>query len=136
MFEILEHTADIGFRARGRTPEELFESAALALLSIARELDAVSPRGEYPLAAAGDDYESLLVNWLSEVLYWVDGRQLSFRHCRVRELAPNRVAGVGVGEPSDPARHHAKLVVKGVTYHQLHVEETPDGWIAEVYLDI
>ncbi len=136
MFEILEHTADIGFRARGRTLAELFETAAAAMQSIALETERVEPRREYPLAATGGDYESLLVNWLSEVLYWIDGEQAAFHHFRVDEITPERVSGAGLGEPRDPRRHPARLIVKAVTYHQLRVAQTPEGWEAEVYLDI
>lgn len=136
MFEILEHTADIGFRARARTLAELFETAALALESIALETEAIEPRQEYRLEATGEDYESLLVNWLSEVLYWIDGEQLVFHSFRVTEITPAGVSGRGMGERRDPARHRAKLIVKAVTYHQLRVAETPEGWVAEVYLDI
>ena len=136
MFEILEHTADIGFRARARTLAELFETAALALESIALETEAIEPRQEYRLEATGEDYESLLVNWLSEVLYWIDGEQLAFHHFRVTEITPAGVSGHGMGEQRDPARHRAKLIVKAVTYHQLRVAETAEGWVAEVYLDI
>jgi SHS2 domain-containing protein len=135
-FEILEHPADIGFRAWGRTIPELFENSAVAMLSIAAELDDVSPRIDYPLQASGTDYESLLVNWLSEVLYWTDGKLVAFRKFRVDTITPTAVSAVGKGEPRDPARHRAKLIVKAVTYHQLRVIQTPDGWCAEVYLDI
>jgi len=136
MFEILEHTADIGFRARARSREELFEQAAEAMGSIALETGGVAGLIEYPLEAAGEDPESLLVNWLSEVLYWMDGRQVAFHHFQVRELGSHRVAGTGFGEPRDASRHAARLIVKGVTYHQLLVKETAEGWSAEVYLDI
>jgi SHS2 domain-containing protein len=136
MFEILEHTADIGFRARARTLPELLETAALALESIALETAGIQPRQEYPLQATGEDAEALLVNWLSEVLYWIDGEQLAFHHFRVRQLTPGRVSGCGFGEPRDPARHPARLIVKAVTYHQLRLAETPQGWEAEIYLDI
>ena len=136
MFEILEHTADIGFRASGRTPAELFEQAAEALVSIALELDDISPASEYSLKATGSDYESLLVNWLSEVLYSIDGERLALRSFHVADLTPTRASGVARGEPRDPARHRAKLIVKGVTYHQLQVRQTAEGWCAEVYLDI
>lgn len=136
MFEILEHTADIGFRAWGRTVAELFETAAEAMASIALELEEISPRIEYPLSAAGADTEALLVNWLSEVLYWMDGERIAFRRFRVDRITPERVEGAGAGEPCDPARHHARIIVKAVTYHQLRVTETPEGWRAEVYLDI
>ena len=139
MFEILEHTADIGFRARGRSLAELFENAAQALLEIANETVDVAPRQEYPLAASGADRESLLVNWLSEVLYFVDSKQVAFHHCRIDEMTEMRettVAGAGLGEQHDPARHRARLVVKGVTYHQLSIEQNAEGWCAEVYLDV
>ncbi len=136
MFEILEHPADIGFRATGKSKEELFETAALALVSVAMETDRVEPRHSYRLEAAGGDLEALLVNWLSETLYWLDGERIAFRNFRVEELTPGRVRGYGQGEPQDAARHPAKLIVKAVTYHQLKIVESPEGWTAEVYLDI
>ncbi len=136
MFEILEHTADIGFRARGSTPAELFENAAFAMCSISTELQNVEPKSEYPLAASGQDYESLLVNWLSEILYWTDGRQLAFCEFHVGQIDPEMVTGIARGEPRSPERHPARVIVKAVTYHQLKVIQGPEGWVAEVYLDI
>ena len=135
-FEILEHPADIGFRAYGATAGELFANAALALVSIASETERVEPRQEYGLAAEGAEYESLLVAWLEEVLFWFDGRRIAFREFRVGEIGPTRVAGSGLGEPRDAARHQAKLIVKAVTWHQLRVAQQAGGWVAEVYLDI
>jgi SHS2 domain-containing protein len=136
VFEILEHTADIGFRAWGRTREEMFENAALALESVAVELDNIEPKLAYPVAAAGEDDESLLVNWLSEVLFYLDGRRVAMRRFRVKKLTSGQVVGQAWGEPRDPERHQSKLVVKGVTYHQLKISRGERGWCAEVYLDI
>lgn len=136
MFEILEHPADIGFRAHGASLEELFANCALALVSIASEVETVAPRSEFPLAAAGSDYESLLVNWLSEVLFWFDGRRIAFREFRITHLDPEKVEGIGRGEPRDPWRHTGRLMVKAVTYHQLKIAPAAGGWCAEVYLDI
>jgi SHS2 domain-containing protein len=136
MFELLDHPADIGFRAHSRTLPELFENAALALLSIAGDPAAASPSHRYPITADGSDHESLLVNWLNEVLYWFDGKRIAFREVRVERMESEIISGVGVGEPRDPDRHRARLIVKAVTYHQLKVQQTSDGWLAEVYLDI
>ena len=136
MFEILEHTADIGFRARGGTMAELFEQAAQALSGIYSELDQIEARIEYPITARGEDSESLLVNWLSEILYWIDGERVVFSRFQVDEISGREVHGFGFGEPHDPTRHRAKLLVKAITYHQLKVVETPEGWMAEVYLDV
>ena len=136
MFELLDHPADIGFRARGRTLEELFANSALAMLSIAGEPEKAQPAIEYPLSAEGADRESLLVNWLNEVLYWFDGKQVAFREIRVTHLDEGQVRATGMGEPRDPERHRSKLIVKAATYHQLKIARDDGGWLAEVFLDI
>ena len=136
MFEILEHTADIGIRAWGKTLAEHFENAALAVVSIAVEVDRVEPRIAYPIAASGEDRESLLVNWLNEVVYYLDGRRVAMSRFQVEALTDTSVAGKGWGEPREPERHPSKIIVKAVTYHQLRVYQEQDRWIAEVYLDI
>jgi protein archease len=136
VFEILEHPADIGFRAFGATRAELFENAAIALVSLATELEAIQPAREYPLSAAAPDPESLLVAWLSEVLYWLDGRRILFRRFRVMEMHESHLTAVGLGEPHDPARHQPRLIVKAVTWHQLRIAQSGGRWIAEVYLDV
>jgi SHS2 domain-containing protein len=136
MFEILEHTADIGFRAQAASLPALLESAAEALVAIAMEAGNINPRDSYPLEAEGDSNESLLVNWLSEVLYRLDGEHLAMRSFKVMEFDRDRVRGQALGEPRDAQRHPPKLIVKGVTYHQLKIEQNADGWYCEVYLDI
>lgn len=137
MFEILEHTADIGFRAHGATRAEMFEEAALALVSVATDPASASPRQLYRLAASGEDLESLLVNWLSEVLFHLDGRQVVPCRFQVDSVSETHVTGRAWGEPRDPARHPHKLTVKGVTYHQLQIDENSvRGHSARVFLDI
>jgi SHS2 domain-containing protein len=136
MFEILEHPADIGFRVFGATLQELFGNAAVAMLSIAAEIEDVAPQTEYALSATGTDYESLLVNWLSEVLYWFDGKRIALREFRVTHLEPESMRAAGWGEPYDADRHRSKLIVKAVTWHQLRIARHDGGWLAEVYLDI
>ena len=69
------------------------------------------------------DRESLLVDWLNEVLYWFDGKRIAFREFRVTRLErPAPLQAIGMGEPRDPERHRARLIVKAVTYHQLKIE--------------
>ncbi len=135
-FELLEHPADIGFRAFGNTLPQLFVNSALALLSIAADPAAAEPRQEYRLAAQSGDRESLMVDWLSEVLFWFDGKRIAFRCFRVTKFEDLAIEAVGVGEPRDAERHRARLIVKAVTWHQLRVEQRDGVWVAEVYLDI
>jgi SHS2 domain-containing protein len=136
MFEVLEHSADVGFRARATSLAELFENAGAALAALAMETGGIQARESYPLTAEGDSNDSLLVNWLSEILYCIDGRTLALRDFKVAELDGQRVRGQATGEHRDPARHPARLVVKGITYHQLKVEQVPGGWVCEVFVDV
>ncbi len=136
MFELLEHPADIGFRTWGPTLDELFGNAALALLSIAGDPAAAEPRAAHRIHVESGDLESLMVDWLSEVLYWFDGRRIRFHRFEAVVHDLTRVQATGFGEPYDPARHPSRLVVKAVTYHQLRIEERGGLWVSEVYLDI
>ncbi len=136
MYEILEHPADIGFRVRAGTLEELFAGAALAMLSIADDPEAVDPREHHAITVESGDLESLMVDWLNEVLYLFDGRRIAFRSFRVEQVGDRSLKAVGAGEPRDAARHSSKLVIKAATYHQLRIAREDGGWVAEAYVDI
>jgi SHS2 domain-containing protein len=135
-FRILEHTADIGFEALGATREEVFTNAARALFHLIVEPESVVPREETTVRVEGRDPPDLLVNWLSELLYLHDAEGWLFCDFELRALQDTSLAAVARGERIDRARHQLKLLVKAITYHQLALEETPQGWQARVYVDI
>src|SRR2546423_8098858 len=134
--EILKHTADIGIRARADTMEELFAGAAMGLESIALELEEIEPRHTYSMSAVGEDSQSLLVNWLNEVIYYLDGKRIVMARFDIERLNEEAIVAHGWGEPWDPKRHRTRLVVKAATYHQLKIARDGGQWGAEVYLDI
>lgn len=135
-FRTLEHTADIGFEAFGATRKEVFANAACALMHLMVDLEAIAPRDQLPLRAEASDMPSLLVNWLSEILYLFDAEGWLFRDFEVDELTEHSLAAIARGEKFDRGRHQVKLLVKAVTYHQLDLRETAEGWRAQVYVDI
>jgi SHS2 domain-containing protein len=133
-YELLEHPADMGFRTRGASLPELFANCGQALVSIILDAPEIQPLQSYKIDAEGADYESLLVNWLNEVLYFVDGKRVAVARFDIKELNQTRIVCTAYGEPRE--RHASRLVVKAVTYHQLKVAQDADGWVAEVYVDI
>jgi SHS2 domain-containing protein len=139
-YEVLEHPADVGFRARGRTLEDLFANAALAMMSLACDAEGLAEHEARDVQAAGGDCESLLFAWLAEILAVQDAEKLFFRRAEVIELGETpdgwRIRGRMFGEKYDKARHRAGTYIKAVTYHQLRVEQTAGGWLAQVYLDV
>lgn len=141
-YEFLDHPADVGFRAWGRRLEELFANAARALVECGWELEPIRVRRAVPVRAEGHDLESLLYNWLSEILSRMEAESWVFKEFRVPRVrlpvgqGNGEVRGVGRGERFDPARHRGRTYVKAVTYHQLAVERREHGWQATVYLDV
>jgi len=135
-FELLDHPADIGFRVRAATLPALFAACARALVAIILDPVRIESRETVSIPGTGSDVESLLVNWLNEVLYFTDSRRLALAFFDIHSLTDAAVECTARGEHRDPGRHESRITVKGVTYHQLKVQQTPDGWVAEVFVDI
>ena len=135
-YEILEHPADVGLLARGATQAELFENAAAGMMEIAVEPNGVAEREQKRIVAEAADREALLVNFLQEVLWLVDGESWLARRVAVEQISDTGVSATAFGEPRNPARHAMRLIIKAVTYHQLSVRQRSEGWRAELYFDI
>ncbi len=135
-FEIIEHPADVGFVAYAMTLEELFANAALAMMSLACALERVEERERREISAHGGDTEALLYDWLTETLAIADAEQLVFRRAEVNTFGAGEIRGMVHGEKFEKSRHQAGTYIKAVTYHQLRVEQTPEGWRAQVFLDV
>ena len=135
-FRVLEHTADIGFEAFGATRQDVFRNAARALTHLMVDLEAIAPCEGKLLRVEASDKPSLLVNWLSEILYLFDAEGWLFRDFEVEDLTDHSLGAMARGEKFDRTRHQAKLLVKAITYHQLDLRQTAQGWRAQVYVDI
>jgi SHS2 domain-containing protein len=133
-YEILEHTADIGVRAYGETLAEVFECTTRALAEIAGIWHPGSGE-EVMIEVESEDLGSLLVDWLSEVLYLEDERSAAIAGIEMTRVEHGHVSGAVTLRPldSDPVEG---VQIKAVTYHQLLVERAPGGWTARVFFDI
>lgn len=134
-YELLEHTADVGLRVTGATLEEVFEQATLGMAEIAGVWSPGPGGDDVRIDVAADDLGGLLVDWLSEVLYLYDARTAGITGVRVERVAAGRATGiVSIGALGRGAGDGTQ--VKAVTYHQLGVDERPDGCVATVFFDI
>lgn len=132
-YEEIEHTADVGIRAYGANLNELFANAAEGMFSLIADLDAVKAVGEVEVRLDAADVPTLLLRWLSELLYLHETQQLLFSTFDV-DVRGTSLHGRARGEAIDKTRHELKLVIKAVTRHTLAVE--PDRGIAQVIFDI
>ncbi len=131
-YEEIEHTADVGIRAYGKTASEIFAAAAEGLFSLIANPAKVQPKGEVEIRLKADDLPQLLVAWLSELLFLHETQHLLLVKFEVRVRATSLRARAW-GETIDKRKHELKLAIKAVTYHRLSVDVAKG--VAEVIFD-
>jgi len=136
LFELFEHTADLGLRVHANSLQELFIDAARGLLvmHVANPND-VRPLESKTISLTADGPAYLLFDWLSELLYAFETDKLLFSDFELK-IDGNKLSAVCRGEPMDQTCHRMEHEVKAITYHGLRVEQTASGWEAEVIVDI
>ncbi len=160
-FEILEHTADIGLRAHGRTLEELFENAAWGLAEIldvgrpaqvigAAAVDAGTPARSPSARSRGApagyaprpirvvleaaDVEALLVDWTNELILLTEEGKACLAEVRVEVVGEDGLRARVDVVGCNPRAEGTEL--KAATYHQLAVRHADGGWEATLYFDV
>jgi len=131
-YKFLEHTADIKFQAFGKTLEDVFENSALAMTKAMFE-GKIKEVKKKKINVKGKDYESLLYNFLEELLFLLDSGNFFLSSCKVKisgcELSADLIG--------DSVKNYSpSLDVKAVTYNQMFVKQTSEGWVAQVVLDV
>jgi SHS2 domain-containing protein len=134
-FELREHTADVGVAAWGETLGEAF--AALADGMAAAMCDDVPIHGDrFDVHVVAESREALLFDYLDELIYERDVRTVlpvENDATVTRREDEWRLDGSARGVPLDAVDARE---VKAVTYSEMRIEETTDGWEAYVVLDV
>ena len=130
----LAHTADIGLLMSAPDGATLFGGAAGAMFGLVYEelLDPpVSASRQVTLQAA--DPESLLIDWLNELLFLYEVEGLAYTDVVMERWRPTQLEATVRGRrPYGPPILH----IKAVTYHQILVRPVPAGWEAQLFFDI
>jgi len=136
MYELFEHTSDLGLRVRAPDLASLFREAAEGLFSMmAEEWRPGGATREYEFNLSADARDTLLFDWLSELLYTFHTARTLLSDFEVM-VEGSRLEAKATGTPLDHAAHQLLHEVKAITYHALKVERTASGWLAEVIVDI
>jgi SHS2 domain-containing protein len=136
VYEVFEHTADLGLRIRADDLAGLFEEAARALFSVIMDdLEEVRPIEEVTFALEAGSSDELMRDWLAELLYVFHANRLLLGEFHV-DVEDTKLSAIARGEPIDLERHKIDIEIKAVTYHGLKLEHDHFGWLAEVIVDI
>ncbi len=135
-FEIINHTADVGIIAYGVDVEQLFSNAALALFSLITDLENVGEKLHLDLEVSSEDRDSLLVEWLNELIYLFDVKHILFNRFNIEKLTHNELKASCYGESFNPTKHKIKTAVKAATYHMLKLNKDGGEYKAQIIFDI
>jgi riboflavin kinase/FMN adenylyltransferase len=130
----IEHTADLALRVWGQEPSDIFVGAARGMYSLMGVLndEGLLPVAWHELSLEALDRESLLVDWLNELLFLAEVEGLLFVAFQVEELTGTvlqaRAGGVPAQEP--------KADVKAATFHDLEIVQDGGGWSVTITFDV
>ena len=135
-YEIIEHTADIGVKAYGKSLSEAFANAAKAMFDIITDNSEIESVGEYEIQLEANDLEQLLVDWLGELLFLNTAKNLVFNFFNViLDDKKFRLTAHVFGEKFDISKHKIGVEIKAVTYHILEVRNKRPYYV-QVLFDI
>ena len=139
-FEFLEHTADVLIAAHGRTLEEAFENAALAMFEVMTDTTKIDTVQEETVEVEAEDEYALLYSWLEALLvkFEIKGMLFSkFEIARIHDTPDGYKLHASVcGEKFNAEKHPQKVAVKAVTYHRMEIIKEHDQITLEFILDI
>jgi SHS2 domain-containing protein len=135
-YTLIDHTADFGIHVYGSNSKELFANAAWALFDLITEMDQLTGLDSCHIEVSGDDWCDLMVNWLREVLYLWNGKELLVKKVSILSLSETKLSATVEYDAFNPDRHVIKTEIKAVTYHQIQVNSSPSGWETMIIFDI
>ncbi len=138
-FEYLEHTADAKFRAYGNNLGQAFENAALAMLNVMVDTTSVKNTYYVEIELRSADIESLLFDWLSEIIFVFEVDEMVFCSVRVHEMKiddeSSSLSATLFGETIDLSTHVFDTEVKAATYNDMRIDRIDDGWMIQATVD-
>jgi len=136
VYELFDHTADMGIRVRAATPAELLQPAAEGLYAAVGELVATKDSDAVRFDLRGTDQATLLRDFLNEllILFERDGRMLA--GIDSVDFTDTRLTVAARSSPVDLERSVYNREVKAITYHELSLQPIDGGYEATMIVDI
>lgn len=138
-YELIDHTADFGFRFKSPELPDLFENGAVILSELLIDVGPRKPKTmSMSISVDGDgpDYVDLMIKWLGEILFLFDCDHIAVKEVEVTSLSPTNIKANVFAFKIDIDNDEFIHGLKAVTYHQAKVEKIQDIWMAQVICDM
>jgi len=131
-YEILEHKADLKIRVFGKNKKEVFSNALLGMFASAK-YEGQGREVKKEIRISSLDLSSLLVDFLSEVLYLCETRKEIYEKIQFKKFTDQILEGILIGKKLK----RIGVQIKGVTYHDLDIHQKKDKtWETTILFDI
>ncbi len=139
-YEFLEHTADIKFRAYGKTLEDVFSNAALAFGSILIKPEKVENNEKKMIKAEGKDKKALLYNFLEELLFLFDTEGFLLNNIKNLKIEIQDkiffLRATVKGDFTKNREYNLETEPKAITYNEMEIDESKENCMVQVVVDI
>lgn len=131
-FEFLDHTADIKVRVHGRTLNEIFANSVKAISQYVSGDQKIESKKGKVMEVKGTDNESLLYNFIDEILYLIDAEYFIPVKAEIT-LRGNNLKAELYG---DSTKKYNLDHIKSATYAEMSIKKLKDTWEAIFVLDV
>lgn len=133
-YKFLEHTADVKFQSFGKSLNESFENAAYALKETICGKIRIKDKIKKKIKIKGKDNESLLYNFLEEILFLLDSEEFLLSRIKKIKIKDNKLEAEFLGDKA--SNYKFTNNVKAVTYSEMQVKKEKNKYICQVVLDV
>lgn len=132
-FKILTHTADLKIKGYGKTKKELFLNILQAMATSQKpEIESIK-KIKRKIKIKSLDLSSLLVDFLSEILYLSQVNKEVYKEVKFKKFSDNEIEGEVFGQKVKRFGED----IKAVTYHGINVHKREGKpWEATVLFDV
>ena len=134
-YEQIDISGDVGLKVNGATLAGLFENAAAGMFNLITETAGIAASEDKKISLCADNIESLLVQWLNELVFLIDTYNYVGTSFSVLIKGAALEASVSGGY-FDPRTNESRLLIKAATYHNLSIKKVGSRWEATVIFDI
>lgn len=131
----VEHTADIALHVEAGSKESLFVEASKGLSSLMVSEDQISKDRTWETEVQASDIESLLVEWLNEIIFLFETEGVLVKEAKINSLSDTKITAQILGDTFDKNKHELIRQIKATTHHGLEIKKNR-VWEATIVFDV
>ncbi len=146
-YKYLEHTADAKFESYGKTIEEAYENATLAMANIITDTETIEPKITKDISIKSENLESLLYDWLEKLitLLELEGFLLAkVKIKKIKEIKKDTKEGklhyyiltATIQGDTYKQKYELKTEIKSITYNDMEIKKDNNIWTITAVVDI